>query len=75
MRTVVIALATVAILTTPAYTQERVKGAEYSGSKQQQRIEQKKAIASERAYDPPIDRGPDQKYDPWRKIRGFSAAR
>jgi hypothetical protein len=75
MRTVVIALATFAILTVPAYTLERLKGTEHSGSEQQQSMEQKKAIASERAYEPPIDRIRDQKYDPWRKIRGFSAGR
>jgi len=50
MRTVVIALASIAILTAPAYAQMRGKGARHSGSEQQTSEQKQKAAAAEKAY-------------------------
>ncbi len=71
MRTVVIALATIAVLTAPAYSQSQGNTAKRSGSEQQQSAEpkeQKKSAAqSEKAYK--AAQTPDTAYDPWRSIR------
>ena len=65
MRTVVIALASVAILTAPAYAQMRGKGGRHSGSEQQT-----KAAEAEKAYKAALDRIPDKKKsDPWGNVR------
>ena len=69
MRTVVIAVAAVVILTAPAYSQGRGKGAKHSGSEQQSADQKKKAAASGQAYKAALDKIPDKKYDPWRNIR------
>src|SRR5215475_12490464 len=50
MRTVVIALASVAILTAPAYAQMRGKGGKHSGSEQQTAEQKQKAAEAEKAY-------------------------
>jgi hypothetical protein len=68
MRTVVIALASIALLTAPAYAQMRGKGAKHAGSEQQS-AQQKKNAASEKAYNAALDSIPDRKYDPWRDMR------
>jgi hypothetical protein len=71
MRTVVVALASIAILNAPAYAQMRGKGGKHSGSQQQTTSEQKqKAAAAEKAYKAALDRIPDQKKsDPWGHVR------
>jgi hypothetical protein len=71
MRTVVVALASIAILTAPAYAQMRGKGGKHSGSQQQTTSEQKqKAAEAEKAYKAALDRIPDhKKADPWRNVR------
>jgi hypothetical protein len=69
MRTVVITLATIAMLTAPAYSQSQGNTVKRSGSEQQQSAEpQKKSAAqSEKAYK--AAQTPDTAYDPWRSIR------
>jgi hypothetical protein len=69
MRTVVIALTAIGILTAPAYSQGRGKGARHSGSEQQSAEHKKKDAASEQAYKATLDRIPNKKYDPWGNIR------
>ena len=70
MRAVVIALATIGLLTAPAYSQGRGKG-KHSGSQQQQSEEQKKKAAeAEKAYKDALDKFPDsKKHDPWGSMR------
>ena len=68
VRTVLIALAAVALLTAPAYS--RGKGGKGGKPADQQTIEQKKkASEAEKAYRATLDRMPDQKFDPWAKMR------
>jgi hypothetical protein len=70
MRTVVIALASIAILTAPAYAQMRGKGARHSGSEQQTSEQKQKAAEAEKAYKAALDRIPDhKKADPWGNVR------
>src|SRR5262245_59574858 len=70
MRTVVIALASVAILTAPAYAQMRGKGGKHSGSEQQTVEQKQKAAEAEKAYRAALDRIPDKKKsDPWGNVR------
>ena len=70
MRTVVIALASIAILTAPAYAQMRGKGAKHSGSQQQTAEQKQKAAEAEKAYKAALDKIPDQKKsDPWGSMR------
>jgi uncharacterized protein YecT (DUF1311 family) len=72
MRTVVIALATIAILTAPAYSQTGGKRSKQSGSKQQTAEQKKKKAADlDKAYKAALDKIPDknEKRDPWGKIR------
>jgi uncharacterized protein YecT (DUF1311 family) len=69
MRTVVIVLATIAILTAPAYSQTGGKRSKQSGSEQQtQTTEQKKKKAADldKAYKAALDKIPDknEKRDP-----------
>ncbi len=72
MRTVVIALATIAILTAPAYSQTGGKRSKQSGSEQQSAEQKKKKAADlDKAYKDALDKIPDknEKHDPWGKIR------
>jgi hypothetical protein len=69
MRILVVALAAIALLIVPAHAQGRGKGRN-SGSQQQQSAEQKqKAAEAEKAYKAALDKIPDQKFDPWAKMR------
>ena len=67
MRTVVIALASIvalasiAISTAPAYAQMRGKGGRHSGSEQQTAEQKQKAAEAEKAYKAALDRTPDKK--------------
>ncbi len=70
MRTVVIALATFAVLAAPAYGAGRGKGGRNAGTQPQQTEEQKKKAAeAEKAYHSALDKIPDKKYDPWGGMR------
>jgi hypothetical protein len=69
MRTVVIALATIAVLTAPAYSQGRGKGGKRASSGQQTEEQKKKASQSEKDYKAALDRIPDKKFDPWGNVR------
>lgn len=68
MRTVVIALAAVALLAAPAHA--RGKGGPQSGADQQQSAEQKKKNAeAEKAYNAALGQIPEKKFDPWGSVR------
>ncbi len=67
MRTVVIAVAAIALLTAPAYS--RGRGAKHSGSEQQSAEQKKKNAESEKAYNAALGTIPDKKYDPWANMR------
>jgi hypothetical protein len=74
MRTVVVALTTIALLTAPAYSQGRGKGGgKRSGSDQQSEEQKKKNAESDKAYKAAIDKIPDKADkghdDPWQKVR------
>ena len=71
MRKWVAALATIAILATPAYSQGLGgKGGKRSAGSDQQTEEQKKKNAeAESAYRAALDKIPDKKYDPWGHVR------
>jgi hypothetical protein len=71
MRTVVIALASIALLTAPAYSQRLGKDSKPSGADPQQVAEQKKRAAEdEKAYNAAVGRIPDKAaHDPWRSMR------
>jgi hypothetical protein len=69
MRTVVIALAAVALLTAPAYSQGRGKGGRHSGAAQQSAEQKKKNAESEKAYSAALGSIPDKKFDPWASMR------
>jgi hypothetical protein len=69
MRTLVIALASMALLTAPAYAQMRGKGGKHAGSEQQSAQQKKATVESEKAYSAALDALPDKKYDPWREMR------
>ena len=69
MRTVVIALTTIAVLTAPAYSQGRGKGGKRASSGQQTEEQKKKASQSEKDYKAALDRIPDKKFDPWGNVR------
>jgi hypothetical protein len=70
MRKWLAALATIALLATPAYSQGRGKGGKRSGGSDQQTEEQKKKSAeAEKAYKAALDKIPDKKYDPWGSVR------
>ena len=74
MRTVVIALAGIALLTAPAYSQGRGTQGGKDPYAEQLRAEQKqKAAEAEKAYNAAVGRIPDKAdkaaYDPWRSMR------
>ena len=76
MRTVVIALASmialasIAMSTAPAYAQMRGKGAKHSGSEQRTAEQKQKAAEAEKAYKAALDKIPDKKKsDPWGNMR------
>jgi hypothetical protein len=69
MRTVVTALAVLAVLIAPAYAQGRGKG-RHSGAPEQSAEQQQKAAETDRAYKAALDRmGDQQKFDPWANMR------
>jgi phage head maturation protease len=68
MRAAVIALATIVVLTAPAYSQGRGKG-RHAASEQQTEEQKKKAAEAEKAYRSALDKIPDKKYDPWGNMR------
>jgi hypothetical protein len=68
MRTFIVALATIALLTAPAYA--RGKGSKGSASGQQTEEQKKKNAAAEKAYKDALGRIPEQKIsDPWANMR------
>jgi hypothetical protein len=67
MRRWVAALATIAILTAPAYAQRHGKGAK--GPDPQTEQKKKRDAEAEKAYKSAVDRIPDKKYDPWGGVR------
>ncbi|MGA7486081.1 MAG: hypothetical protein WBW74_03950 [Xanthobacteraceae bacterium] len=72
MRTVVIALATVALLAAPAYAQGHGKGARHSASRQQsaeQEQQRKKADDGEKSHSAALHPNPYETFDPWRNMR------
>ncbi|MEA2949406.1 MAG: hypothetical protein QOI40_4736 [Alphaproteobacteria bacterium] len=73
MRTVVVALTTIALLTAPAYAQGRGKGGKHSGSDQTSDEQKKKNADADKAYKSAIQSIPDKKSDkpddPWQKVR------
>jgi hypothetical protein len=70
MRTVVVALAAVAILAAPAYAQRHGKGGRNATSDQQSEMRKKKASAAEKDYKSALDKIPDKPpADPWGGVR------
>jgi len=69
MRTVVTALAVLAVLIAPVYAQGRGKG-RHSGAHQQTAEQKQKAAETDKAYKAALDRiGDQQKSDPWANMR------
>jgi len=69
MRTVVTALAALAVLIAPAYAQGRGKG-RHSGAQQQTAEQKQKAAETDKEYKAALDRiGEQQKFDPWTHMR------
>ena len=68
MRAVLIALATIIVLTAPVYSQGRGRG-RHAASEQQTEEQKKKAAEAEKAYRSALDKIPDKKYDPWGNMR------
>jgi hypothetical protein len=69
MRTVVIVLTTIVVLTAPAYSAGRGKGGKHANSGQQTEEQKKKASQAEQDYKAALDKIPDKKYDPWGNVR------
>ncbi len=70
MKAVVIALATIVVLTAPVYSQGRGKGGGRHAPSQEQTEEQKKKAAeADKAYHSALDKIPDKKFDPWGNMR------
>ena len=72
MRTVVVALATIAVLVSPAYSQGKGKGGNNPQAEQQAEERRKDAAETEKAYRAAIERIPDKdkkSYDPWGNMR------
>lgn len=72
MRIVVIALASIALLTAPAYSQ-RLKSGKPAADPQEVAEQKKRAAEDEKAYNAAVGRIPDKAdkaaYDPWRGTR------
>jgi hypothetical protein len=69
MRTVVTALAVLALLIAPAYAQGWGEG-RHSGTPEQRAEQRRKAAETDRAYKAALDRmGDQQKFDPWANMR------
>ena len=70
MRTVVVALAAVAILAAPAHAQRHGKGGKNAASDQESEMRKKKASAAEKDYKAALDKIPDKPAaDPWGGVR------
>ena len=69
MRVLVLAIATVALLTTAVHAQGRGKGSRNAQPVQQTEEQKKKKAAEEKAYRDALDKIPDKKYDPWATMR------
>jgi hypothetical protein len=73
MRTIVIALASIALLTAPAYSQRLSKDGKPGPDPQQVAEQKKRAAEDEKAYNAAVGRIPDKAdkgaYDPWRSMR------
>jgi hypothetical protein len=74
MRTVVVALATIAVLASPAYAQGKGKGGKNPNPQAEQLAEERRkdAVETEKAYRAAIERIPDKdkkSYDPWGNMR------
>lgn len=68
MKFVVMAVTSLALLTAPADAQGRGKGGR-RGADAQTVEQKKKAAEAEKAYQATIKQMPDQKFDPWAKMR------
>jgi len=68
VRFFVIAVASLALLTAPAAAQGRGKGARRAADTQTAE-QKKKAAEAEKAYQATLKQMPDQKFDPWAKMR------
>jgi hypothetical protein len=70
MRTVVVALAAVAILASPAHAQRHGKGGRSAAANQQTDAQKKKASAAEKDYKAALDKIPSKPVaDPWGGMR------
>ena len=71
MRRVIVVLAAIALLISPAYAQSRGKGgSKRPDNSQQTEDKKKKETAAEKAYKDALRSIPDQKLsDPWAKVR------
>ena len=71
MRTVVIALATVALLAAPAYARGHGKGARHSASGQQsaEQDQQRTKADGEKSHSAALHPNPYETFDPWRHMR------
>ena len=69
MRVCVLAIATIALLTTAAHSEGRGKGGRNAQPAQQTEEQKKKAAAEEKAYRDALDKIPDKKFDPWSTMR------
>jgi hypothetical protein len=66
----VVAAASLALLTAPVAAQMRGKGAKHNPAAAAQSAEQRKKTAeAEKAYQATLKTIPDQKFDPWAKMR------
>jgi hypothetical protein len=70
MRTLVVVLAAIAVLGTPAHAQSRVTGSRHTDNSQQTDDRRQKKAAAEKAYKDALRTIPEQKSsDPWAKMR------
>jgi hypothetical protein len=70
MRKLMVIIAAIAVLTTPAYAQGRGKGSKPQENSQQSEDKKKKAAEAEKAYKDALHSIPEQKpSDPWAQMR------
>ena len=70
MRKFLVTLAAIAVLTAPAYSQNRGKGSKRSENSEQTEDKRKKEAAADKAYKDALKSIPEQKIsDPWAKMR------